>query len=114
MGVSVAPDIYQEKVCQLFEELETVRAFMDDLLVVSHGIYDEHLKDLEAVFKKLEEAGLKCKLDKCFFAQPEMEYLSYIITTDGIKPNPKKVQAILDMQPEAVITTLLQASKLPS
>jgi hypothetical protein len=32
------------------------------------------------------------------FAQPEIEYLGYIITMEGIKSNPKKVQAILDIQ----------------
>ena len=33
-----------------------------------------------------------------FFCQPEIEYLGYIITKEGVKPQPKKVQAILDMQ----------------
>ena len=46
----------------------------------------------------LAKAGLKCKIDKCLFCQPEIEYLGYIITKEGIKPQPKKVQAILDMQ----------------
>ena len=49
--------------------------------------------------KRLHDARLKCKIDKCYFVEPEMEYLGYIITKDGIKPNPKMVQAILDMQP---------------
>ncbi len=98
MGVSVAPDIFQERICQLFDEIESVRAFIDDLLVVTHGDFQDHIDQLDLVMTKLEEAGLKCKIDKCFFAQPEMEYLGYIITTEGVKPNPKKVQAILDMQ----------------
>ena len=98
MGVSIAPDVFQDRICQLFEEIESVRAFIDDLLVVTHGDYQNHLNELDIVMTKLSEAGLKCKIDKCFFAQPEMEYLGYIITKQGIKPNPKKVQAILDLQ----------------
>ncbi len=98
MGVNVAPDIFQERICQLFDEIESVRAFIDDLLVVTHGNFQDHIDQLNLVMTKLEEAGPKCKIDKCFFAQPEMEYLGYIITTEGVKPNPKKVQAILDMQ----------------
>ena len=98
MGVSVAPDIFQEKICDLFHDLEHVRAFIDDLLVVSHGTYEEHIAELDVVLTRLSNAGLKCKIDKCFFAEPEIEYLGYIITKDGIKPNPKKVQGILDMR----------------
>lgn len=98
MGVSISPDIFQDKICQLFEDLESVKAYIDDLLVISRGTFEEHLADLDEVMKRLSDAGLKCKIDKCYFAQPEMEYLGYIITKDGVKPNPKKVQAILDMQ----------------
>ena len=99
MGVSVAPDIlFQERICDLFHDLEHVRAFIDDLLVVSHGTYKEHIAEVDVVLNRLSNAGLKCKIDKCFFAEPEMEYLSYIITKDEIKLNPKKVQGILDMR----------------
>lgn len=98
MGVSIAPDIFQDKICQLFEDLKNVRAYLDDLLVTSTGTYEEHLADVEIVIKRLHKAGLKCKIDKCMFAQPEIEYLGYIITKEGVKPNPNKVQAIIDLQ----------------
>ena len=98
MGVSVAPDIFQEKICDSFHYVEHVRVFIDNLLIVSHGTYEEHIAELDVVLNRLSNAGIKCKIDKCFFAEPEMEYLGYIITKDGIKPNPKKVQGILDMK----------------
>ena len=69
---------------------------MNDLLVVSHGTYEVHLKEIKTVCQWLAKAGLKCEINKCKFA--EIEYLGYIITTEGIKPNLKKVQAILDIQ----------------
>ena len=98
MGVSIAPDVFQDRICQLFEDIESVRAYIDDLLVVSHGSFEEHIEELDTVMKRLHNAGLKCKIDKCMFAQPEIEYLGYIITKDGIKPNPKKIQAIVNLQ----------------
>ena len=84
MGISIAPDIFQDRMCQLFEDLESVRAFMDDLLVVSRGTYEEHLEELVIVMERLTKAGLKCKIDKCLFCEPEIEYLGYIIT--GFNP----------------------------
>ena len=98
MGISIAPDIFQDRICQLFDDIECVRKFIDDLLVVTKGSYEEHLSQLDAVFVRLSSVGLKCKIDKSFFCQPEIEYLGYTITKEGVKPQPKKVQAILDMQ----------------
>ena len=68
------------------------------MIVTSTGTYEEHLADVEIVIKRLHKAGLKCKIDKCMFAKPEIEYLGYIITKEGVKPNPNKVQAIIDLQ----------------
>ena len=98
MGISIAPDIFQDRICQLFEDLETVKAYMDDLLVVTRGTYEEHLGELEIVMKRLAKTGLKCKIDKCLFGQPEIDYLGYVITKEGVKPQPKKVQATLERQ----------------
>ena len=64
MGISTAPDIFQDRNCQLFEDLESVsRTCMDDLLIVSHGAYEEHLNEVKTVCKWLAKAGLKCKIN---------------------------------------------------
>jgi hypothetical protein len=44
-------------------------------------------------------AGLKVNAAKSSFCAHEIEYLGYILTRDGIKPQPKKVQAILALNP---------------
>jgi hypothetical protein len=46
------------------------------------------------IFKILEKAGIKINKFKYTFHAKEMEFLSYIIGLDGIKINPKKVQAV--------------------
>ena len=54
-----------------------------------------HLARLEAVFIRLQDAGLKVNAAKLFFCTAETEYLGYILTRGGVKPQEKKVQAIL-------------------
>ena len=54
---------------------------------------------IELVFERLSKAGLKVNAEKCTFCAHEIEYLGYILTRDGIKPQPKKVQAILALEP---------------
>ncbi len=75
--------------------LEYVRAYTDDLLVITKSSHDDHLGKIEQVFNQLRDAGLKINAAKSFVCSQETEYLRYILTRDGIKPQPKKVQAIL-------------------
>ena len=42
---------------------------------------------------------MKVNAAKSFFCTNEIEYLGYILTRDGIKPQTKKVQAILALNP---------------
>ena len=38
--------------------------------------------------------GFKANLRKSFFMQTEIEYLSYLLTNEGVKPQPKKMEAM--------------------
>ena len=95
MGLCNSPDIFQEKMNELFEGLDFVRAYIDDLLILTKGTYEDHLEKLERVFFKLQQAGLKVNAKKSFFARGELEYLGYWITRNGIQPMKNKVEAIM-------------------
>ena len=49
MGISGAPDIFQEKMTNLMCTLEYVRTYTDNLLVITMGKYDSHLKKFKVV-----------------------------------------------------------------
>eukprot|EP00957_Ditylum_brightwellii_P144432 11002002-Ditylum_brightwellii.AAC.1 len=59
---------------ELFEGFEEIVDYIDDLLLMTKGIYKEHLEKLYKFLKKLEKAGLKVNTNKSFFAQQELEY----------------------------------------
>jgi hypothetical protein len=67
---------------------------MDDLLIITRRTLDEHLQKIETVLTR-RDAGLKVNAAKSSFCAHEIEYLGYILTREGIKPQPKKVQATL-------------------
>ncbi|GFX70846.1 retrovirus-related Pol polyprotein from transposon opus [Trichonephila clavipes] len=55
------------------------------------------------IFQRLSSYGLKLNISKCVFGVTELIFLGHLITPDGIKPLPDKVQAVLDYkQPETV------------
>jgi hypothetical protein len=68
---------------------------MDGLLIITRQTLDEHLQIMETVLTRLRDAGLEVNAAKSSFCAHEIEYLGYILTREGIKPQPKKVQAIL-------------------
>ncbi len=95
MGFAGLADIFQAEMGNLMASLEYVRAYIDDLLVITKGSLDDHLDKLKQVFIRLRDAGLKINATKSVFCVQETEYLGCIPTIGGIKPQPKKVQAIL-------------------
>ncbi len=95
MGIAGSPDIFQEKMLELMESLEFVRACLDDLLCISKLSLENHLEKLEVVLWQLCDAGLKVNAAKSTFCALEIEYLGYVLTRDGIKPQSNKVQEIL-------------------
>nr|XP_037270564.1 uncharacterized protein K02A2.6-like [Rhipicephalus microplus] len=77
----------------LFRGLPHVAVYFEDILVT--GANDaEHLRNLRAVLSKLQELGLKLKLEKCHFFVPQVEYLGHIISKESLSPNVDKVAAI--------------------
>ncbi|XP_048251449.1 uncharacterized protein LOC125379241 [Haliotis rufescens] len=67
--------------------------YLDDILVYSKT-FDEHLVHLKAVFDKLREANLKLKPSKCKFAVKQVGFLGHVITKEGIKTDPGKIEAV--------------------
>jgi hypothetical protein len=99
MGLSSAPDIYQEKMSTLFCHLEFVIVYLDDLIIFTNRTFEKHLEQLTTVFDVIRNNNLQINSSKSSFCALETEYLGFILTRNGIKPQMKKVQAILQIAP---------------
>jgi hypothetical protein len=106
MGIAGSPDIFQGKMSELMESLEFVRAYLDNLPCISKLSLEDHLKKLEVVLRQLRVAGLKVNAAKLTLCALEIEYLGYVLTRDGIKPQSNKVQAILAIKPPTGVREL--------
>ena len=54
MGPCDSPDIFQEKMNELFNGLEYVRTYIDDLLIISLKSFEDHINKLDKVLSKLK------------------------------------------------------------
>ena len=67
--------------------------YLDDILIWSSS-QDEHLERLDAVFKRLAEAGFKLKPSKCSFFKDKVGNLGYVILSNGVETDPSKIDAV--------------------
>jgi hypothetical protein len=72
-----------------------VLAYLDNILIYSKNLGD-YKEQVKKVLKALEEKDLQVKLDKYTFWATEVEYLGFIVSTEGIRINLEKVKAILE------------------
>ncbi|PIK44339.1 hypothetical protein BSL78_18812 [Apostichopus japonicus] len=94
-GLSNAPGTFQRlmQACLHDQFFTSVLCYLDDILVFSKS-FDDHLVNLQRVFDRLRQQGLKIKPSKCTFFQSEVKYLGHRVTADGVRPDPDKVQAV--------------------
>ena len=97
MGMVISADVFQSKVYDLIGDIEGVRTYIDDILCIGNGSFEEHLNQLREILRRFQKAGLKVNAPKCSFGLQEIPYLGYIISKKGLRPDPKKVQGIVDL-----------------
>lgn len=94
-GISAAPGIFQRSMEQLLQGIPGVLCYLDDILICGKSEV-EHKSRLQAVLARLQDAGVKLKLAKCYFKVPEVSYLGFRIDADGLHPTQDKVKAIVE------------------
>ena len=97
MGMCASGDIFQAKVDKLLGDIKGIKTYIDDILVLGNDSFKNHMEQLIIIFRILRAAVLKVNAPKCSFGLKDIPCLGYVITREGIKPDPKKVQGIMDL-----------------
>ena len=96
-GLCNAPATYSRVMNLVLRGLNwaTVLAFLDDILVMGRDFLD-HLKNLENVFQRFRQYGLKLKPKKCAFFQKEVEFLGRRVGPNGLQLGNEQIKAVQD------------------
>lgn len=94
-GLANAPASFQREMNRILLPLigECLFVYIDDIVVYSKNLED-HIKHLKKVFEIFTKYNLSINLQKCKFFKEEVEVLGHVLTTDGLKTAPSKVQSI--------------------
>ena len=96
-GLTNAPATFQALMNNILRPYldQFVVVYLDDICIYSKTP-EEHLQHVDKVLALLEQHQLYIGLDKCAFGHAEMGFLGHVISKDGVKVDPRKVQAVTE------------------
>ncbi|KAM2589505.1 hypothetical protein TB1_046426 [Malus domestica] len=98
-GLKNAGATYQRLINSMFAEQirKSMEVYVYDMLVKSKHA-DQHITNLSETFTILKRYRMRLNLNKCAFSVGSGKFLGFIISQRGIKANPEKIKAIIDMK----------------
>ncbi|CAM9946464.1 unnamed protein product [Heterosigma akashiwo] len=95
-GLKNAPATFSHLMNKVFQgcQYDFALCFLDDVLCYSGKDFNQHLEHLEEIFRRLKVANLKLKLPKCWVGADQLPFLGHIASREGLKPDPKKIEAV--------------------
>ena len=95
-GLCSAQDVFQDVMSEIFSGIEGVEVIVDDLLIWGEN-QQQHDERLKQVLDRARQKNLKLNKEKSQIALSEISYIGHILSKEGLKPDPRKVQAITEM-----------------
>ena len=96
MGASLSSDVYQFKIDEIFEDISQCVGIADDIVIFGYDDHD-HDKTLYTVLDRAHKVGMKFNPDKCTFKRDSISFYGVTISADGVKPDPRKIEAIKNL-----------------
>lgn len=95
MGLKVSPSTFSRLMTVAMSGLnmEKCLIYLDDIIVFGRTL-EEHNRNLSDVFARLRQTNLKLNPQKCNFLKTELLYLGHLVSVEGVKPDPSKIEII--------------------
>lgn len=99
-GLKTAPATFQRLMDSVLAGIKYNKClvYLDDIIVFGRSL-EGHNNNLSEVLNRLETAGLTIKPSKCAFGLRELRFLGHLIGKDGIRMDPNKIRAVIELQP---------------
>ena len=121
-GIVNGPPAYSREMARALHHIDFARNYVDDIIIhtrVPAGIADDvpqetkmrrawesHIDHLRTVFARCSELNIKLNPKKVIIGRKQIEFLGHIVSSDGLRPSPKKIQAISTLKPPTDVNQL--------
>ena len=105
MGATLSSDVYQYKVDEIFEDIPLCIGIADDIIIFG---YNDHDATLYSALDSAIDVGMRFNPDKCIFKQDSISFYGVTLSSEGVKPDLRKIEAIKNL-PEPRSEALLQS-----
>lgn len=102
-GITSAPEVFQKRMEVILKGIKNIVILLDDILVFG-ATSEEHDVTLRLVLDRLKQNGVTLNDQKCEFGVSAVKFLGHILDEDGIRPDPEKVEAIVNLSPPTNVT----------
>lgn len=95
MGLKTSPSVFSRLMTIAMSGLNYQKCFiyLDDCIIIGKSM-ENHNKNLISVLNRFREVNLKLNPMKCEFLRQEIVYLGHKITSEGIYPDPSKIDTV--------------------
>ena len=94
-GLTNAPATFQRLMNLLLAGLhwQSCLVYIDNIIILGKT-FEQHLHNLENVFRRIRHAGLKLQLAKCHFCKSSVKFLGHVVSKEGVSTDPDKTQRV--------------------
>ena len=121
-GIVNGPPAYSREMARALHHIDFARNYVDDIIIhtrVPAGVandapeeikmrraWENHIEHLKTVFARCSELNIKLNPKKVIIGRKQIEFLGHIVSADGLRPSPKKIQAISTLKPPTDVSQL--------
>ncbi|KAK3752378.1 hypothetical protein QZH41_000375 [Actinostola sp. cb2023] len=104
-GINAAAEVFQHAISQLLADIPGALNISDDVIVFGQT-QNDHDETLEKTLKKFSDNHLTLNAKKCEFNKTSLEFFGFVFSDGGMKPDPKKVEDIQNLEPPTNVKEL--------
>ena len=104
-GLRNAAQTFQRHIDHVLRNIDNATPYLDDIIIYSPDI-TSHKRHVDTVLENLNKANLVINIKKCEFFKSQVNFLGHVVSADGVRPIPSRLQAICELKLPKTVTNL--------
>jgi hypothetical protein len=96
-GLCNTPVTFQRTMDKVFQGIKNkfVLVYLDNVIIFLKT-FEKYIQHVEEVMKRIRDTNFRLKVEKCYFAAKKLQFLGHVVGKDRVKPDPEKVDKMIN------------------